>query len=437
LKYNSEQITLFHVNTRLSSKCVSSLLNLESLSTATLHGSKATSHVHASATASAGCLRGAVKAASGLSLLLLTLGVADSLINREDSNGGLGGSGQHINSYDLGLPNKELHHIVDFTAENVNALPSAFFTVAGVDLSELVEHISAVHAGVVGKGLGDNLKGLGETIKDELTLALDASQLLAEVSAEFHLNCTTTSNDGVSLNCAEHNHNSVIEGTASFLNVLSSTTSEDYGDGLALEALGEHVVSFTAELNFLELAALSQNLLGNAVDGSLNLGTGGLGDVLEIPHGDTTSAENISVSEVLSGQVTDRELGEHNLSAGFDDGIELIVDDLPFGVNDLLEVLRVLEADLSRVLLGLKLKLEVQAKNLRVLEALGLLLETGVGESLSEANTLNKEGVGNGTTSDLFDTDVVLVQVVTKVHDGINDHLGEELLLASNNLRVQ
>jgi len=80
LKYNSEQITLFHVNTRLSSKCVSSFLNLESLSTTTLHGSKATSHVHATATASAGS-GGAVKAASSLSLLLLALGVADSLIN--------------------------------------------------------------------------------------------------------------------------------------------------------------------------------------------------------------------------------------------------------------------------------------------------------------------------------------------------------------------
>jgi len=306
-----------------------------------------------------------------------------------------------------------------------------------VDLSELVEHISAVHAGVVSKDLGDNFKGLGVTVKDELALALDASQMLTEESAEFHLNCTTTSDDGVSLNCAEHNHNSVIQGTAGFLNVLRSTTSENDSDDLGLVALGEHVVSFTAELNFLELAALSHNLLGDAVDGSLNLGTGGLGDVLEIPHGNATSAENISVSEILSGQITDGELGEHNLGAGLDDSVELVVNDLPFGVNDLLEVLGVLEADLSGVLLGLELKLEVQAENGRVLEGLGLLLETSVGESLSEANTLNEEGVGNRATSDLLDTDVVLVQVFTEVHHGIDDHLGEELLLASNNLTVQ
>ena len=422
----------------MSSKCVSSLLNLESLSTTALHGSEATTHVHATATASAaGSLGGTVETAGSLSLLLLTLGVADSLIDGEDGNCGLGGSSQNIDSYDLGLPNKELHHIVDFAAENVNALPSALFTVNVVDLSELVKHVSAVHARVVGKGLGDDLKGLGVTIKDELALTLDASQLLTEESGEFHLNCTTTSNDGVSLDGAEHDHDSVIQGAAGLLNVLGSTTSEDHGDGLALHALGEHVVSFTAELNFLELAALSHDFLGDAVNGGLNLGAGGLGDGLQIPHGDAASAENVSVGEVLGGQVTDGQLGEDDLGAGLDDGVKLVVDDLPLGVNNLLEVVGVLEADLGGVLLSLELKLEVQAENGGVLEALGLLLETSVGEGLFEADTLNKEGVGNGATGDLLDTDVVLVLVFTEVHHRVDDHLGEELLLASDNLTVQ
>jgi len=202
-------------------------------------------------------------------------------------------------------------------------------------------------------------------------------------------------------------------------------------------AIGEHVESFTSELNFFELAAFSHNLLGNTVNGGLNLGTSGLGDVLEIPDRDTTSAENVSVCEVLSGQVTNGHLGENDLGSRLDDSVKLVVDNLPFGVNNLLEVIGVLEADLSGVLLGLKLKLQVQAEDVGVLEALGLLFETSVGEGLLEADTFNKEGVGNGATSDLLDTNVVFVQVTVEVHNGIDDHLGEELLLASDNLAVQ
>ena len=72
--------------------------------------------------------------------------------------------------------------------------------------------------------------------------------------------------------------------------------------------------------------------------------------------------------------------------------VKLIVDNLPFSINDSLEVIGVLKSDLSAILLGFKLKLEVEAKNLGVVsEAFGLLFETSIRESFLKANTLDEE----------------------------------------------
>lgn len=51
------------------------------------------------------------------------------------------------------------------------------------------------------------------------------------------------------------------------------------------------------------------------------------------------------------------------------------------------------DSNLGIVLLGLQLELNIQAKDLRVDEHLGLLLETGVRERLLESNALDQKGV--------------------------------------------
>ena len=117
--------------------------------------------------------------------------------------------------------------------------------------------------------------------------------------------------------------------------------------------------------------------------------------------------------------------------------VKFIINDLPFSINDSLEVIRVLKSDLSAIFLSLKLKLKVQAENLGVVsKAFGLLLETSVGESLPEADTLNNHGVCDGATGDLLDTDIVLVEIIADRHDSVNHHLTKELLVLGNNLGV-
>ena len=103
-------------------------------------------------------------------------------------------------------------------------------------------------------------------------------------------------------------------------------------------------------------------------------------------------------------------------------GLKLLVDDLPLGIHNLLEVFGVFETDLSRVFFGLERELQVEAQDFGVLKGLGLLFETSVGECLSEANTLDQERVGHRAASDFLDADVVLVQVFAEVHHSVDNN---------------
>ena len=119
--------------------------------------------------------------------------------------------------------------------------------------------------------------------------------------------------------------------------------------------------------------------------------------------------------------------------------VKFIINDLPFSINNSLEVIRVLKSDLSAIFLGLKLKFEVKAEDLGVvIEALGLLFETSIRESFLKADTLDKEGVSDGASSDLLDTDILFVKsVLVDGLDGIDNHSAEESLLFGDNLRVE
>jgi hypothetical protein len=62
-------------------------------------------------------------------------------------------------------------------------------------LSQLVEHIGGVHAGVISELSWDDLECLCETINNELGFALNGAEVFSKVARKLHLNGTTTSND--------------------------------------------------------------------------------------------------------------------------------------------------------------------------------------------------------------------------------------------------
>jgi len=149
----------------------------------------------------------------------------------------------------------------------------------------------------------------------------------------------------------------------------------------------------------------------------LNGSSDSLNYSLEIIVGNSSSAENVTVGKVLSGEISDRKARENHLGAGLDNGVEFSVDDLPFSVNNGLVFLRskssslrlalkspnhppfqlthrnLVDPDLSIVLLRLQLQLDVQTQDLGVDEALGLLLKSSIREGLLESHSLDQQRV--------------------------------------------
>ena len=72
-----------------------------------------------------------------------------------------------------------------------------------------------------------------------------------------------------------------------------------------------------------------------------------------------------------------------------------VVDDIPLSINNLLEIFWIVDPDLGIILLSLEFELNVQNCNHWILEFLWLLLETSVGESLLEGDSLDKERVSD------------------------------------------
>ena len=58
--------------------------------------------------------------------------------------------------------------------------------------------------------------------------------------------------------------------------------------------------------------------------------------------------------------------------------VKFFIDDVPFSIDNFLIIIRVVNSNLGIFLLSLKLKFKIEENNFRVLEFLGLLLETSI-----------------------------------------------------------
>lgn len=270
--------------------------------------------------------------------------------------------------------------------------------------AELVENIGGVEAGVVAELTGNDLEGLGEGLDDGLLLVGNvAIGEAVQVGGHLHLDGTAAADNGLVANGALDDHDGVVQGALDLGDELLGAAAQDERARLGRRAVLKEVEALAADLALLKGAAGAQVLGQDVGAGALDGGARGLDDALHILRGDTAGAEDVAVGKVLGGQIADGQLGQHHLGACRVHGLELLVDDLPLGVDNGLVLGNLLDAHLGVVLLGLELKLDVEAADLGVLERLGLLLETGVREGLLEGDTVDEERVGQGAAGDLLD----------------------------------
>jgi len=93
-----------------------------------------------------------------------------------------------------------------------------------------------------------------------------------------------------------------------------------------------------------------------------------LGNSLEIILLYSTSTEDISVGEVLGGEITDWEAGEDDFSTGFDEQIKFGVNDVPLSIDNSLEIFWLVDSNFSIVFLSFELELNVEDGDLGAFE---------------------------------------------------------------------
>mmetsp|Transcript_21585 Transcript_21585/g.42908 ORF Transcript_21585/g.42908 Transcript_21585/m.42908 type:complete len:426 (+) Transcript_21585:449-1726(+) len=228
-----------------------------------------------------------------------------------------------------------------------------------------------------------------------------------------------------------------MKGTLSLLEKLLCPPSEDHRGRLSAGAVLEEVKPLTAQLDLLEFPARAQHVCRHSVHCCLHLCACRSGCPPHVGVLHAACAEDVPVCKVLRCKVPYRQFGQDDLSPRLHHQVQLLVDDLPLCVHDRLVLLGLLDAHLCVFLLCLEFELHVQEKNFGVLEFLRLLLEACIGEGLLEGHPRNQHGVEHRPSGDLFDTDHVSLKLVSEKVHGLYNHVGEELLVARHELRVQ
>lgn len=377
---------------------------------------------HAASTSSQSALSRTGRQLTG-GLWLRALLVSDGLVNAEDQAAGLGGGLEGVDLDQSRLPDEALNHVGDALILEINTGPCCALAVLH---AQLVEDVGGVEASIVAQLAGNHLESLGKGLDDGLLLVLDVLVgVLMQIGRDLHLDGTATANHHAVLDGTLDNHDGVVQRTLNLGDKLLSATAQHQRAGLGLGALLEKVESLATNLALLKDAAGAEVLVQDIGAGGLNDSTGGLDDALHILRGNTASAEDVAVGKVLGGEIANGKFGEDNLGAGGGNRLELLVDDLPFGVDNSLVVGDLLNADFGIVLFGLELQLNVQADNLGLLESLGLLLETGVREGLFEGDTVDEARLGEGAAGNLLDANQLVVQIVlVEREDGVDHHYG-------------
>eukprot|EP00047_Mylnosiga_fluctuans_P001742 m.221713 g.221713 ORF g.221713 m.221713 type:complete len:557 (-) comp10637_c0_seq1:26-1696(-) len=360
--------------------------------------------------------------------------VLDRLVNGQQQNSCLSRSRQSVDLDNGRLPDSGDEVVGNILGEDVDTKPGAALRVL---LAQAVQHVGRVQAGIVAQLARDHLERLGVRADQQLLLAGNCTGIRPQELAELHLNGTATSNNGVVLDRATHNHDGIVQRALRLLDELLGTAAHDDRARLGLGAAREEVVPLGADLLLLEERALAQRVGGHVVDRGLDRATARLHRALQIIVGHAAGTEHVAIGKPLSGNIANGQLAEDDRSTRVLDLLELVVENVPLGIDNRLVLLYVGDADLGVLLLALELELDVEQGDLGVRVLLGLHLKAGVRERLLECNTGHKRGVLERAALDLLHADHAEGQVFAKGHHGIHDKPGEEVLLVRDELGVE
>merc|ERR1740137_95002 len=246
-----------------------------------------------------------------LLLPLSTTGVLNCLVNAEQQASGLRCRSDGISFDDGWFPNTSSEIISDILIKDIYTVPQ---TVTSVLLSQLIQDIGRVKPCVVAELPGDHLKRLGHGTNNELLLASDSPAVVSEVLAQLHINSSTPCHNRVILHGPPDNHDSVMERSLCLLHKLLGSSSKDDRARLRFWTAIEVVKSLSSNLLLLEGFARSQCSIIQIMNSRLNSSSTRFQCAVQILLWNSAGTEHVSVSKVLSGYVSNRQLGEDHLS---------------------------------------------------------------------------------------------------------------------------
>ena len=307
-----------------------------------------------------------------------------------------------------------------------------------MDPPELVQAFVDLESSVHCKASWNDFECLGVLVEDQMLLSTHSFAVHSQELAEFHLDGSSPRNNPFSLDDPSYNHNGVIQTPLCLLNELLCPSPENYSRGLALGTLLEQIESLGPKNLLLEHSTSPQHLRLEVGDGGLDFPPGGLHGPFHILLRDPARAKDISVREVLSGEVSDGELREDDIGPAFNDLVQFVVNNFPLRVHDLLELVWVLDSNFRVVFFRLKLEFDVQEDDLGVEELFGLLLEPCITKGPFEGHPVNQPAFLYAAPQDLFDSDEVFVEKVpVQFLHRLHDHFSEKLFVVGQELAVQ
>mmetsp|Transcript_19796 Transcript_19796/g.60067 ORF Transcript_19796/g.60067 Transcript_19796/m.60067 type:complete len:411 (+) Transcript_19796:551-1783(+) len=304
--------------------------------------------------------------------------------------------------------------------------------------AKLVEHISRVHPRIGGHLTRNDFEGLSKGTYQELLLAVDLARLFPQICRKFHLDGTAAGNDGWILEQTARVHDGIVQRAFGLLNELLGTTAEDERARRGALATLKKIEALAANLPLFKSAARSQNAWSiEIIARGLNLGLRCLRHLAKVAIFDTAGAEKASIRKILGGQVSDGKFGQHDVSTRGHNLGKLIVNDVPFSIDHLLICSHISHTHFGVVPLSLELQLYVKQHDLRVLEVLGHLLKPCIRKCLLESNSLDEHRILERASNHLLRSQHLKPLLGIKGKHSIHDHLGEEMLMARHQLRVE
>lgn len=211
---------------------------------------------------------------------------------------------------------------------------------------------------------------------NKVFFSFDFSALNSEQFRKLHFNCSASRYYFAGLKHSSYNHNGIIKTSLRLFKKLLCSSSKKNSCSFALWTLGKNIVSFFANSFLFKKSTKPKKFWSKVRNCGLYLSTCSLFYSPNIFLGNSSCTENIPISKILCGKITNWQLRQNNISSTLMNLIKLVINYFPLSINNALELFWIFYSYFSTVFFSLEFKLYIKKYNFCILKSLWLLLKS-------------------------------------------------------------